>query len=162
VASITGTYLGDVVLTDQDPPGAFTLRATGAGAPGTVDATVRVRLIESGEGTRLDYDADAAVGGPVGGVGQRMLAGVARKTAAEFFAAVDRTLAAPEEAAVTAGEPAEAPEAGAVFTRPPGPPSAWAAGVTLRTGPLAAMAAGAAIALVGVAVGWALGRRRSR
>ena len=34
VASIKGTYQGDVALTDQEQPGAFTLRASGAGAPG--------------------------------------------------------------------------------------------------------------------------------
>ena len=41
-------------------------------------------------GTRIDYDADAVVGGMIGGVGQRVLAGVAKKTAGEFFAAVER------------------------------------------------------------------------
>ena len=93
VASIKGTYLGDVELADQQPPGAFTLRASGAGAPGTVQADVKVRLDDAGDGgTTLTYDADAVVGGPVGGVGQRMLAGVARKTAGEFFRAVDDVL----------------------------------------------------------------------
>ena len=70
VASIKGTYTGDVALTDQEQPGAFTLRATGAGAPGTVQADVRVTLADAGDGTtRLDYDADAVVGGMIGGVG---------------------------------------------------------------------------------------------
>ena len=36
VASIKGSYAGDVRLTDQVPPERFTLRASGAGAPGTV------------------------------------------------------------------------------------------------------------------------------
>ena len=90
VASIKGTYTGDVALTDHEQPGAFTLRATGAGAPGTVQADVRVTLADAGDGTtRLDYDADAVVGGMIGGVGQRVLTGVAKKTAGEFFRAVD-------------------------------------------------------------------------
>ena len=42
--------------------------------------------------TRLDYDADAVVGGMIGGVGQRVLSGVAKKTAGEFFQAVDDVL----------------------------------------------------------------------
>ena len=42
--------------------------------------------------TKLDYDADAMVGGMVGGVGQRVLAGVAKKTAGMFFAAIDDVL----------------------------------------------------------------------
>jgi hypothetical protein len=97
VASIKGTYLGDVALTDPAPPGTFTLRASGAGAPGTVSADVRVTLDDAGDGTTLlRYDADAVVGGAVGGVGQRVLSGVAKKTAGEFFRAVDALLAEQE------------------------------------------------------------------
>ena len=63
-----------------------TMKARGAGAPGTIDATVAVRLAPSPSGgTDLHYDADAAVGGAVGGVGQRMLAGVTKKMAGQFF-----------------------------------------------------------------------------
>ena len=58
VASIKGTYAGQVALSDHEPPHSFTLRARGQGAPGTVDATVRVRLSEVDGGTRVDYDAD--------------------------------------------------------------------------------------------------------
>src|SRR4051812_10603195 len=95
VASIKGTFDGDVRLTDQAAPHTFTLHASGAGAPGTVSAVATVVLAEAGEGaTLLSYDADATIGGVIGGVGQRMLSGVARKTAGEFFAAVDRLLAA--------------------------------------------------------------------
>ena len=44
-------------------------------------------------GTDLSYDADAAVGGMIGGVGQRMLSGVTRKMAGQFFEAVDDDIA---------------------------------------------------------------------
>jgi len=102
VASIKGTFDGDVRLTDQEAPHTFTLHASGAGAPGTVSAVATVVLAEAGEGaTLLSYDADATIGGVIGGVGQRMLSGVARKTAGEFFAAVDRLLAA--ESTVSSG-----------------------------------------------------------
>lgn len=105
VASIKGTYLGDVALTDPLPPTGFTLRASGAGAPGTVSADVRVTLEDAGDGrTLLSYAADAVVGGPVGGVGQRVLSGVAKKTAGEFFRAVDAVLAEQPD-----GRRAEAP-----------------------------------------------------
>src|SRR3954454_875427 len=94
VASIKGSYAGRVSLADQSPPQSYTLRASGQGAPGTVRAEARVRLADAdGGGTLLTYDADAVVGGMIGGVGQRVLVGVARKTAGEFFAAVDRYLA---------------------------------------------------------------------
>jgi uncharacterized protein len=93
VASIKGTYAGTVRLEELQPPNSFVLRASGAGAPGTVSAEVAVRLTEQDGGTRLDYDADAVVGGMIGGVGQRMLAGVGKKLAGEFFAGVDEVLA---------------------------------------------------------------------
>jgi carbon monoxide dehydrogenase subunit G len=115
VASIKGTYLGDVELTDPQPPNSFVLKASGSGAPGTVNADVTVRLEEAGGTTKLRYDADAVVGGAVGGVGQRVLSGVAKKTAGEFFAAVDAVLAEAEApaAAPAPAAPAEPAQPGA-------------------------------------------------
>ena len=81
VASIKGTYQGEVRLAEQQQPDSFVLRATGTGAPGTVNADVAVRLTQEDASTRIDYDADAVVGGMIGGVGQRVLGGVAKKTA---------------------------------------------------------------------------------
>jgi carbon monoxide dehydrogenase subunit G len=96
IASIKGTFDGDVRLSDQSPPHTFTLHASGAGAPGTVSAVAVVQLSPAGDGgTLLRYDADATIGGVIGGVGQRMITGVAKKTANEFFQAVDRDLAEP-------------------------------------------------------------------
>lgn len=93
VASIKGTYQGDVALADPVPPDSFTLRASGAGAPGTVRADVRITLAcPDGATTTVSYDADALVGGPVGGVGQRVISAVARRTAAQFFSAVSGEL----------------------------------------------------------------------
>ncbi|MFF5257511.1 carbon monoxide dehydrogenase subunit G [Actinomadura viridis] len=165
VASVKGTYVGRVELAEPDPPRSFVLRARGQGAPGTVDATVRVRLSDGDGGTRVDYDADAVVGGMIGGVGQRMIGSVARKTAGEFFAAVERSLtgpAVPEPVLAQPGErpaaaPVEAP-AGRVYA---GARPAPAAGP--RAAPmLAAFGAGGAIALAGVVLGYALGRRTRR
>jgi len=165
VAAVKGTYTGEVVLTDQDEPNSFLLKASGSGAPGTVSTEVRVRLTGGDDGTTvLTYDADAVVGGPVGGVGQRILAGAARKTAGEFFAAVDDVLlgaSAPADAeaarAVSTVPAGSAPAAAAptVFTWPPAPPRArfdFAAGV----------AAGALAALLGAIVGAAIARRGTR
>lgn len=93
VAAIKGSYSGEVRLYDRTAPAALTMRATGAGGPGTIDTTVAVTLADAGDGTtRLDYDADAVIGGMVGGVGQRVLTGVAKKTAGLFFSAIDDVL----------------------------------------------------------------------
>lgn len=163
VASIKGVYTGSVRLTDQDPPDSFVLKASGSGGPGTVSADVKVRLAGDGEATTLSYDADAVVGGMIGGVGQRMLTGVAKKTAGEFFAAVDDVLTGraadqPAEPLTPATGPvATAGSPGAVFEAPRG------AGTPTGTpgGFVAGALVGAATALAGALVGaWLAGRRR--
>jgi carbon monoxide dehydrogenase subunit G len=162
VASIKGTYAGQVALSDPEPPHAFTLRAQGQGAPGTIDATVRVRLSEADGGTRVDYDADAIVGGMIGGVGQRMLASVGKKTAGEFFSAVENAIIRPVPAAP------EVPAAAVpsrVFTAP-GVSAVPAAAAPRSSSDAWAMAsafsAGGFVALAGVALGWAIARRSQR
>jgi carbon monoxide dehydrogenase subunit G len=165
VASIKGTYSGEVKLTDQIEPASFVLHASGAGAPGTVTTDVNVTLNEAGDGTtRLDYDADAVVGGMIGGVGQRMLASAAKRTAAEFFTAVDDVLAGRVELAAPAvgvpgvtGEPIEiagtAEAQRPVYTAPPRARTAAPVGTVLGAAVL-----GALIALAGVLVGWLVAR----
>jgi hypothetical protein len=168
VASVRGTYAGDVRLTDHDAPNGFVLKASGSGTPGTISADVTVTL-SSAEGatTQLAYDADATVGGMIGGVGQRLLTTVAKRTAGEFFTAVDQVLngggveeegeRAPAPRTGEAGAPARAAGEGAgprVYTAPARRPAAlpggdFAAGVAL----------GAAAALLGALVGGYLARR---
>lgn len=163
VGGIRGTFAGTVRLSDQQPPGSLVLHASGAGAPGTVNATVQVTLEPDGDSTRLSYAADAVVGGPVGGVGQRVLGGVARKTAGEFFKAIDAVLAGTEPAptaalpAPRAGQPVATETGGArVFQAPTPVRAAGGDGRSLLT----AAAAGSALTLAAVLVGWLLGRSR--
>jgi carbon monoxide dehydrogenase subunit G len=161
VASIRGSFSGEVHLTDQRAPHSFVLRAAGSGAPGTVAADVAVTLADDGTGlTLLSYDADAVVGGMVGGVGQRVLAGVARKTADDFFAAVDAVLTG-AEAAAGVPAPVGAAPAPAVFTRPPGAPGP-ALGVRPGGGFAIGVAVGAGIALLGALVGGLVAGRAAR
>jgi carbon monoxide dehydrogenase subunit G len=172
VASIKGTYVGQVALADPEPPHSFVLRAQGQGAPGTVAATVTVNLTEDTGGTRVDYDADAVVGGMIGGVGQRMLGSVARKTAGEFFAAVERALseapaawpaeaAPPTDAARPVGTAAERDVVGTVFAGRPAAPRGGGEG-SLAWAMAAGFSAGGFVALAGVALGYLLGRRARR
>jgi carbon monoxide dehydrogenase subunit G len=162
VASVKGIYQGEVRLVDQVEPDSFTLKAAGAGAPGTVSADVKVTLASGpADTTLLAYDADAIVGGMIGGVGQRMLAGVAKKTAGEFFGNVDAVLTGAHVA-----EPAPAGVAGdqtRVAATEPGVyvPSSASTGRGVRTDFSAGVAAGALAALAGAVIGgWLSSRRR--
>lgn len=162
VASITGVYLGTVRLTDQDPPHRYTLHAAGQGGPGTVEAVARIELHATDDGcTRLEYSADAVIGGVIAGVGQRVLAAVARRTAGEFFAAVELALAAPDGG--PAAEPVAGPLAGGptVFRAAPAGPSPGVGRPDPRLLGASALF-GASIALVGVALGARLAGRAGR
>ncbi|MEO5709487.1 MAG: carbon monoxide dehydrogenase subunit G [Nocardioidaceae bacterium] len=160
VGSIKGVYDGQVRLTDQQQPGSFRMHAQGAGAAGTIGADVLVTLEESAAGgTSVTYDADAVVGGMIGGVGQRMLVGVSKRMAAEFFGNVEAVLAG-----VGAGLPANdaapppTPAEGAVFTAPLHVGRSAGGGGTFTQG----IVVGAAAALVGALVGGWISRRGVR
>jgi carbon monoxide dehydrogenase subunit G len=167
VGAVKGTYAGEVHLTDQERPKSYVMHASGAGAPGQVRATVTVELAPSEDSsTVLTYSADAVVGGPVAGVGQRMISGVAKRMAAQFFTAVDAELsggaaAAPAQprpsAASVSATDAEAPAAPQpqVFTGRAGVPAGTPG--DLRTLALGA-AGGSLLTLLGVLVGYRLGR----
>lgn len=169
VAAIKGTYDGEVALREPQRPDSFTLKASGSGAPGTVDATVVVRLSPTPNGgTDLVYDADASVGGAIGGVGQRMLSGVTRKLAGQFFSAVDADLTGERSVEVVVN-PTDEVLATAVAGGPAAPlgGAGPAAARTAASGAVAhdsraaldfalGVVTGAAVALVGVVLGWRL------
>lgn len=169
VASIRGTYTGEIKLYDLVPPTSLTMHAAGAGGPGTIETTVSVTLTDNGDGTTgLAYSADAMVGGMVGGVGQRVLTSVARKTANQFFAAIDDVLTGKKQAKQVAVTPAEE-------TAPAAAPQAPAAPVALAPGSQPAMVlpavpssrslellAAAAFGALAMAIGVRIGSRLSR
>jgi len=94
IASIEGSYTGEVSVSQQHEPSSFVLTVNGAGAPGAVSASVQVRLAETAGGsTELSYDADAVIGGLIAGVGRRVLCSAARRIADDFVSSVDDVLA---------------------------------------------------------------------
>ncbi|MCD4525413.1 carbon monoxide dehydrogenase subunit G [Nocardioides sp. cx-173] len=152
VAAIKGTYDGSCALSELAEHESLTMRLQGAGAPGTVDATVAVRFEEVPEGTQVTWDADAVVGGMVGGVGQRMLGSVSKRMAGEFFSNVGDTLTRQKvsDGSAVPGEVFSAPRAGAAAS---------------QEDFLRGVAVGAGLVLLGVVaqglVGGLFGRRRS-
>ncbi|EHR50037.1 hypothetical protein SacmaDRAFT_1768 [Saccharomonospora marina XMU15] len=157
VASIKGTYAGTCSLRDLDPHRSLVLSAQGTGAPGTISADVKVAFADNSDGTTLlSYDADAVVGGMIGGVGQRMLTSVSKRLAGEFFNAVDGVLAGavPGGQAEAAVEPVKpTPPGAAVFTAP-APAAARESEPFLK-----GVALGAGLVLLGVLAGSLAGRR---
>jgi carbon monoxide dehydrogenase subunit G len=95
IASLQGVYTGQVTLSEPREPTSFVLTASGAGDPGTVSISVRIRLTGAQDGTTvLDYDADGVVGGIMAAVGQRMVTAVAQRITGDFFRSVDDQISA--------------------------------------------------------------------
>ena len=162
VAAIKGTYAGTCVLSDLTEPASLVMKLDGAGAPGTIGATVNVAFASGSDGTTtVTWDADAVVGGMIGGVGQRMLTSVSKRMAGEFFGNVDKALSGTLPAAVPAGAgaPAAAPVAGQVFTAPPST-SGIGSQITQPADFVKGIAVGAGLVLLGVVAGALFGRRR--
>ncbi|MDX1780281.1 MAG: carbon monoxide dehydrogenase subunit G [Thalassovita sp.] len=120
VGPVSATFKGKVELADLNPPLSYTLKGRGQGGPaGFAKGEARITLTPEGEGTRLSYVADADIGGKLASVGGRLIQGVAKKTADDFFAAFSRVLTGGEDTTGTiapagqaAGPTAAAPAAG--------------------------------------------------
>ncbi|MBM3838350.1 MAG: carbon monoxide dehydrogenase subunit G [Verrucomicrobia bacterium] len=95
IASVKGSYVGKVKLTDQQPPHKFTLHMEGKGAPGFVKGSSVIELKEEGGGTKLSYTANVQVGGLIAAVGSRVVEAAAKKLAGEFFQKFAETIKHP-------------------------------------------------------------------
>jgi carbon monoxide dehydrogenase subunit G len=166
VAAIRGTYAGTCELRHLEPLESLMLKAACAGAPGTIAADVMVGLTDNGDGTTLlRYDADAVVGGAIGGVGQRMLTSVSKRMAGEFFGNVEQVLNAPAAVGAPvlgapvgvpplAGAAPAAPAVGQAFVAP-ARPAAGATGDFVK-----GLLVGGGLVLAGVVAGALAARRR--
>jgi putrescine aminotransferase len=106
VGPVKDTYEGRLAYEDEQPPTACTIVIETKGRSGQVAGRGAVRLEpRDGDGTLLRYEGDFRVTGAVAGVGQRMIAGVARKT-------IERTLDGIGRRLGDAPEPAPEPRAG--------------------------------------------------
>jgi carbon monoxide dehydrogenase subunit G len=92
IAAVKGTFEGKVRLSDKQSPDSYRLHAEGTGAPGFVRADTLITFLPLDTGTRVQYSADVQVGGLVAGVGQRMLGGVAKMMADQFFSKMSQLL----------------------------------------------------------------------
>ena len=86
VGPVKATFNGKVRLTDLDPPSGYTISGEGTGGvAGFAKGAATVALTEEGGETVLRYGVQAQVGGKLAQIGSRLVDGVARKFADEFF-----------------------------------------------------------------------------
>jgi len=93
VGPVKDTYEGRLAYEDEHPPTACTIVVETKGRSGQVAGRGAMRLEpRDGEATFLRYEGDFKVSGAVAGVGQRMIAGVARKTIERTLDGIGRRL----------------------------------------------------------------------
>ena len=87
VGPVKAKFKGKLQLMDLDPPNAYTIRFEGSGGiAGFGKGSAAVKLAPAdGDTTRLDYEANATVGGKIAQVGSRLVDMAARKIADNFF-----------------------------------------------------------------------------
>jgi uncharacterized protein len=86
VGPVSARFKGKVRLEDLDPPNGYRIAGEGeGGVAGFAKGGASVQLTEVPEGTQLTYKAEANVGGKIAQLGQRLLAGTAKKIADKFF-----------------------------------------------------------------------------
>lgn len=98
IAAVKGVYKGTVKLEEMRPPEHYKMVFDGKGKQGFVKGSGTLDLAEESGKTVLKYAGDAQIGGPLAGVGQRMIEGVAKTMTTQFFTAMDAEIkAAPGE-----------------------------------------------------------------
>src|SRR6185312_14844501 len=86
VGPVRASFSGKVTLSDLDPPSGYTITGEGTGGvAGFAKGSARVELAEEGGETVMRYGAQGQVGGKLAQIGSRLIDGVARKMADEFF-----------------------------------------------------------------------------
>ena len=95
IGPVSARFNGKIVLADVLPPNSYTLVFEGqGGAAGFGKGTAKVNLAPPAEGAgcELTYNANAQVGGKIAQVGQRLIDGVAKSMAEDFFRRFDEEM----------------------------------------------------------------------
>jgi carbon monoxide dehydrogenase subunit G len=100
VGPVKAKFSGKLLLSEVNAPTSYRLSFEGSGgAAGFGKGSAVVKLGPDGAGTRLGYTANAQVGGKLAQVGSRLIDGVAKKMADEFFQRFNDKLVGPAPAA---------------------------------------------------------------
>ena len=86
IGPVSARFTGIMTLQDVEAPRAYTMVFEGqGGVAGFAKGQAEVALSPEGEGTLLNYSVKAMVGGKIAQLGARLIDGVARKLADDFF-----------------------------------------------------------------------------
>ena len=90
---VSAKFSGKITLSEINPPSSYTLSFEGqGGVAGFGKGSASVLLTPSDSGCELSYTARAQVGGKIAQVGQRLIDGVAKSMAEDFFKRFDQEM----------------------------------------------------------------------
>ena len=134
IGPVSARFASTMTLLEMTPPSACTLRFAGQGGVagfGKGEAKVALTAVSATE-TRLDWTADAQVGGKIAQLGARLIDGTVRKMSEDFFQRFAALLAtAPPEAAPEAPATAKPPTPAPATPPSAVPNSVWVAALLL-------------------------------
>lgn len=170
VGPVRARFAGKLQLRDVVAPTSYALAFEGSGGvAGFGKGTAQVVLHDASEGTRLQYIAQAQVGGRLAQVGARLIDGVTRRMADDFFSRFVNELAtqgapvgtAPGETLgtgtqaprqVTVADPLQAPVRGPVTVPQPAAAAPESTRIAVIAAAVAATAASVAVLAAVVAM----------
>ena len=85
IAAIRGTFTGRVRIADKVEPDSYTMHVEGKGPQGQVKGEARIRLVEQGADTLVQYQGSGNVTGMLARVGARLIQPAAQMVAGQFF-----------------------------------------------------------------------------
>ena len=135
IGPVSAKFNGKITLSDINPPNSYTITFDGQGGAagfGKGNAQVKLSPPEEGQGCVLSYTVHASVGGKIAQMGQRLIDGVAKSMAEDFFKRFDDEMqrqypgAYAAAAAIPAVVPAKGASSGSKI-----PAWAWVAGAVV-------------------------------
>ena len=105
IGPVSAKFAGKIVLSEIVPPTSYTLNFEGqGGAAGFGKGNSAVLLKPNDAGCELTYTVHASVGGKIAQLGQRLIDGVAKSMAEDFFKRFDDAMQTAHPAAYAAKE----------------------------------------------------------
>lgn len=91
VGPVSAKFKGKMTLSEVHPPDSYMLHFEGqGGVAGFAKGEAHVQLAPEGDSTKLIYSVKASIGGKLAQVGARLIDGVAKKMAEQFFTAFNK------------------------------------------------------------------------
>jgi len=85
IGPFNASFTGDIELKDINAPNSYVIEGSGSSPVGFASGEAKVKLEDSGSGTKLIYEVEANVGGKIAQVGSRLIDMTAKKMADIFF-----------------------------------------------------------------------------